>query len=236
MTQSRTLSIGCGMAAMLLMALLLPGLGLAMAQESGPVPGPGPVELLEERRDTVAAMVEQDPDLLHDKKRLREIAYEYLLPHVDFMTLSRWVMGKHWRSATPKQRQAFANEFRDLLLNNYLRSVTEYRDQTLEFVPLRDLGDKTKVVVHGVVEQPGGPDLHVNFRMHRNSGQWQIYDIVAEGVSLATTNRSMFSQKIRTIGIEGVIAELQSRNAAAWEKESQAEQAEATVQQAGKSD
>ena len=43
--------------------------------------------------------------MLNDTKRLREIAYEYLLPHVDFMTPSRWVMGKHWRKAAPEQRQ-----------------------------------------------------------------------------------------------------------------------------------
>jgi phospholipid transport system substrate-binding protein len=212
MMQSRTRGISCGMIVALCLALLLPGAGLATADE------PGPVELLEDRQKTVLAIVEQDPAVLEDTKRLREIAYEYLLPHVDFMTLSRWVMGKHWRKATPEQRQTFANEFRDLLLNNYLRSVTEYRDQSIEFLPLRNLDGKNKVVVHGLVDQPGGPPVHVNFRMHRNTDSWLIYDIVVEGVSLATTHRSMFSQQIRDIGIEGVIAELESRNAAAWKE------------------
>jgi phospholipid transport system substrate-binding protein len=186
----------------------------------------GPVELLQERRDTVLAIVEQDPEVLKDTVRLRAIADEYLLPHVDFMTLSRWVIGKHWRSASPEQRRTFASEFRDLLLNNYLRSVTEYRDQTIEFIPLRDVEKKTKVVVHGLVDQPAGPPVHVNFRMHRVGDQWLIYDIVVEGVSLATTHRSMFSQQIRDIGLDGVIAELRSRNAEVWnENEKSAEPA-----------
>jgi hypothetical protein len=106
------------MMAVLFVLLLLPGPpGLAMAEERGPV------ELLKDRHDTVLAIVEQDPDVLEDTVRLRAIAYEHLLPHVDFMTLSRWVMGKYWRTASPEQRRAFADEFRDLLLNNYLRSV-----------------------------------------------------------------------------------------------------------------
>ena len=68
--------------------------------------------------------------------------------------------------------------------------------------------------------------MHVNFRMHRVGDQWLIYDIVVEGVSLATTHRSTFSQKIRDIGVEGVIAELQSRNAEVWnENEKPAEPA-----------
>jgi phospholipid transport system substrate-binding protein len=194
----------------LCVALLMTGPVRAMAQE------PGPVELLQERQNTVLAIVEQDPDVLHDTKRLREIAYEYLLPHVDFMTLSRWVMGKHWRQASPEQRRAFAIEFRELLLNNYLRSVTEYRKQTIEFAPLRDPENKTKVVVNGLVDQPGGPPVHVDFRMHRTSEEWKIYDIVVEGVSLAMTNRSMFSEEIRDKGLDGVIAELRSRNQTAW--------------------
>ena len=227
--QTRTCSISCRMLAVLCTALLL-GAGLATAGE------PGPVELLQDRQDTVLAIVEQDPDVLEDTKRLREIADEYLLPHVDFMTLSRWVMGKHWRTATPQQRQAFANEFRDLLLNNYLRSVTEYRDYSIKFIPLRDLDEKTKVVVHGLVDQPGGPPVHVNFRMHRNTDRWLIYDIVVEGVSLATTHRSMFSQQIRDIGIEGVIAELESRNAAAWEDTNPAPEAGAAGPSADRAD
>lgn len=210
MLRTRACRSLCGLIALLGMLLLQPGPGLAMAEEQGPV------ELLQGRRDTVLAIVEQDPEVLKDTVRLRAIAHEHLLPHVDFMTLSRWVMGKHWRSASPEQRRAFASEFRDLLLNNYLRSVTEYRDQTIEFIPLRDVETKTKVVVHGLVDQPAGPPVHVNFRMHRVGDQWLIYDIVVEGVSLATTHRSTFSQKIRNIGVEGVIAELQSRNAEVW--------------------
>jgi phospholipid transport system substrate-binding protein len=56
--------------------------------------------------------------------------------------------------------------------------------------------------------------------MHRNRGEWLVYDVVVEGVSLAVTNRSMFSQKIRDQGIDGVIAELEARNAEVWGEES----------------
>jgi phospholipid transport system substrate-binding protein len=201
----------CGMVALLSAVILLPF--AASAEEQGPI------ELLQQTRDAVLEIVRQDPDVIKDTARLREIAHEYLLPHVDFMALSRWVMGKHWRKATPAQRQTFVNQFRELLLNNYLRSVTEYRNETIEFMPLRD-PDQTKVVVNGIIDQPGGPPVHVDFRMHRAKGEWLVYDVVVEGVSLAVTNRSMFSQKIRDQGIDGVIAELEARNAEAWGEES----------------
>jgi phospholipid transport system substrate-binding protein len=200
-----------GMIALLSAVILLP---FAVSAEEQ-----GPIELLQQTRDEVLEIVRQDPDVIKDTARLREIAHEYLLPHVDFMALSRWVMGKHWRKATPEQRQTFVDQFRELLLNNYLRSVTEYRNETIEFMPLRD-PDKTKVVVNGIIDQQGGPPVHVDFRMHRAKGEWLVYDVVVEGVSLAVTNRSMFSQKIRDQGIEGVIAELEARNATAWGEQS----------------
>ena len=91
-------------------------------------------------------------------------------------------------------------------------------------MPLRD-PDKTKVVVNGIIDQPGGPPVHVDFRMHRTRGEWLVYDVVVEGVSLAVTNRSMFSQKIRDLGIDGVIAELEARNAEIWGEQSGAHNA-----------
>lgn len=210
-----------GITRILLLCLLLSAVIRAAEQ--------GPVELLQETHDKVLAIVDADPGVLEDTERLREIAYEYLLPHVDFITLSRWVMGKYWRTATPEQREVFAREFRELLLNNYLQSVTRYRDNEIKFMPLHDVDVKRKVVVHGVVDQPGGPAVHVNFRMHNSDGNWLVYDVVVEGISLAVTHRSTFSQQIREVGIEGVIAKLESHNARAMqEQEAVAEQPAAT--------
>ena len=98
---------------------------------------PGPVELLQTVTDQVLEIVRKDPDILGDQTQLRAIASEYILPHIDFVTLSRWVLGKHWRRATPEQRSRFVEQFREMLLNHYLRSVTGYRDNTVQFLPLR---------------------------------------------------------------------------------------------------
>ncbi|MEN8107064.1 MAG: ABC transporter substrate-binding protein [Pseudomonadota bacterium] len=222
MKTSKTSCGTCHITGILLLCLLLPAVIRAAEQ--------GPVELLQETRDKVLAIVDADPGVLEDTERLREIAYEYLLPHVDFITLSRWVIGKYWRTATAEQREVFASEFRELLLNNYLQSVTRYRDNVITFMPLRDVDANRKVVVHGVVDQPGGPAVHVNFRMHNSEGNWLVYDVVVEGISLAVTHRSTFSRQIREVGIEGVIAKLESHNARAMQKqEAVAEQPAATT-------
>jgi len=175
---------------------------------------PGPLLVLQEMSDHVLELIRQDPAILDDQTRLRELADEFVVPNIDFMALSQWVLGKHWRGANPGQRQVFADEFRELLIRTYLTSVTRsgYEDQTIRYLPLRKAHDGRKVTVEAHVEQPQGPLVHVLFRMLKRDEGWKVYDVVIEGVSLVATHRSSFSSIIREQGIDGLIATLEQRN------------------------
>jgi len=174
---------------------------------------PGPVELLQTVTGQVLEIVRQDPDILGDPARLRVIAREYILPHIDFRTLSRWVLGKHWRRATQEQRNRFIVQFRELLLNSYLRSVTGYRDNTVQFLPLRPGQPDGRALVGAEISQPNGPPIHAEFRMHQVAAQWLIYDVAVEGISLVATHRSSFSREISNNGIAGLLSRLEEMNA-----------------------
>jgi phospholipid transport system substrate-binding protein len=190
---------------------LLTGLLLGLSRPG--LAGQGPVEVLQSMTETLLEIVRQDPDVIHDTARLRDIATEVVLPRVDFNALSRWVLGKHWRTATAQQRSDFIIEFREMLLGNYLRSVSEYRDNTIRFMPLRGEQQAESVTVNAEVEQPDGPVVHVSFRMHNVANEWLIYDVSVEGISLVTTHRSSFSQQIHNSGMDGLIESLRSLNA-----------------------
>ncbi len=175
---------------------------------------PGPQVVLQEMSDRVLEVIREDPAILDDQARLRILADELVVPNVDFLALSQWVLGRHWRSATPEQRQVFAVEFRELLIRTYLSSVTRsgYQEQIIRYLPLRETQDMRKVTVDAHVEQPQGPLVHVQFRMLNRDDVWKIYDVVIEGVSLVATHRSSFSNIIRERGLDGLIASLEQRN------------------------
>jgi phospholipid transport system substrate-binding protein len=173
----------------------------------------GPVEVLQSMTETLLEIVRQDPGVIHDTTRLRTLATDVVLPRVDFDALSRWVLGKHWRTATSQQRSDFIIEFREMLLGNYLRSVSEYRDNVVRFLPLRGEQQAERATVNAEVEQPDGPVVHVSFRMHNVASNWLIYDVSVEGISLVTTHRSSFSQQIHNSGMDGLIRSLRSMNA-----------------------
>lgn len=173
---------------------------------------PGPVEMLQTVTDQVLEIVRRDPEILGDQVRLRAIASEYILPHIDFEALSRWVLGKHWRRATPEQRSRFIIQFRELLLNSYLRSVTGYRDNTVLFLPVRPGQSEGRALVDAEVTQPNGPSIHAEFRLHRVDTKWLIYDVAVEGISLVATHRSSFSREISNNGIAGLLSRLEEMN------------------------
>ena len=128
----------------------------------------GPVEMLQLMTTTLESVVKNDPDIIYDESRLRTIAQEVVLPHVDIRTMSRWVLGKNWRMATPEQRENFVVEFRDLLLTTYLRQVKTYNGETARFLPLRGEQKQGQAVVNAEILQPNGPIIHARFNQIKN--------------------------------------------------------------------
>ena len=190
----------------MLLAVLLLGLSRPAIAEQGPV------EVLQTMTDTLLDIVRQDPDVIHDEGRLRVIANEVIFSRVDFDTLSRWVLGKYWRTASPQQRTAFIAEFREMILRSYLRSVSAYRDNGVRFLQPRSDREKGLAVVNAEIDQPDGPVAHVTFRMRRVTEEWKIYDVAVEGISLVATHRTSFSQQIRSDGMDSLIARMRARN------------------------
>jgi len=197
------------MLAWLLLAAMLTGIVPEVRAE------PEPVAVLRQMSDYVTDVVRRDTSILKDPVRLRALANDAVLPHVDFAALSRWVLGKHWRKATPAQRESFMTQFREMLLVTYLRNVTSYRETAVRFLPLRAAPEDDRVVVQAEVEPQGLPVVNVMFRMHRVDGRWLIYDVTVEGISLVATHRSGFSQEITRNGLDGLIARLTEMNHAA---------------------
>ena len=193
------------------MALLLTT-GMLAGIVSPVLADPEPVVVLQQMTEHVKDVVRQDTSILKDPVRLRQLANEAVLPNVDFVALSRWVLGKHWRKATPEQREAFMTQFREMLLLNYLHNVTSYRETAVRFLPLRGTPQDNKVQVQAEVEPQGAPVVNVMFRMHRVDGRWLIYDVSVEGISLVATHRSGFSQEISRNGLDGLITRLTEMN------------------------
>lgn len=200
--------------------LLLCGLLLALqpARAEQNQPDPRSV-LITSSRHVIEQLNARQAEIRANPEVVNRLVEEYLLPHVDFVAASRWVLGKHWRRASREQKLEFIRQFRNLLLRFYSSGLAEYMKShqidpaMFEFLPLRAQPDAKRVTVSMKVHTPGGKIVPVKYRMHLTRNGWKIYDISVEGVSLATTYRTSFSGIIRQHGLDGLIADLTEKNA-----------------------
>jgi phospholipid transport system substrate-binding protein len=170
--------------------------------------------------DQMLSILEAEGQALFDNpRRVHELVEQNLLPHIDFEEMSRLVLGKAWRSATPQQRQQFTREFRLFLVRFYTASLIEYTrgndipQDAMSFLPLRAEPGDRKVTVRSEVQQPGGgQDIPVNYQFAFNDGQWKVYDVAVDGVSLVSNYRTSFQSEIRNGGLDGLIDRLAKRN------------------------
>jgi phospholipid transport system substrate-binding protein len=172
-----------------------------------------PDVMLKQTSDEVIAVIkEKREELKEDPALVYELVHQYILPHLDEVTIAKLAMGKNWRSATREQKIEFINEFRDLLIRTYGKSLSEFSDQEINYFPVKMEEGKDKVVVKSEVLQPGGPSIPVSYRMRIKDDAWKVYDLSIDGVSLVTSYRGTFDQEVRKGGIEGLLKYLKDKN------------------------
>jgi phospholipid transport system substrate-binding protein len=134
-------------------------------------------------------------------------------PHADFDRISLLVLGKLWKSATNEEKERFKHEFQMLLVRTYSRAFVEFNNWSIRFLPIVMESGATKIIVKTEVMQPGQQNVEVSYRMVLINGEWKVYDIMIDGVSLVTNYRSTFSEQIKTKGsLSAVIDDLAKRN------------------------
>ena len=138
---------------------------------------------------------------------------EKVLPHFDFRIMTSLAVGRDWRQASKEQREKLVEEFRTLLVRTYSNALTTYRDQTIDYKPLRARDGDTDVTVRTEVRQPGARPVSIDYSLEKQGDEWKVYDVVVAGVSLVTNYRSSFSNEIRSTGIDGLISSLEDKHA-----------------------
>jgi len=173
-----------------------------------------PDELIKTVSGEVLDIVRADPAIQRgDTSRAVALVEEKVLPHFDFRLMTSLAVGRDWRQATPEQRDKLVSAFRTLLVRTYSNALTQYRDQVIDFKPLRAKAGDTDVTVRSEVKQPGATPVDIDYSMELQGEVWKVYDVVVGGVSLVTNYRSSFASQIHQGGIDGLISSLESKNA-----------------------
>jgi phospholipid transport system substrate-binding protein len=195
----------------LILLLSFSSFSTASAAESG-----GPVGLLQSIADRMIAALKANKATLKTNAGLvYSLANRIVVPHADLNEMSKRVLPpKTWNQATPSQRAQFQRQFTIILERTYASALAEYNDETVHFYPVRGgYQGKTDVKVDSQIVRNDGPSISVSYRLKYRGGQWWLYDMTVEGISMLESFRSQFADKLNQEDMASLIRDLAAHNA-----------------------
>ena len=178
----------------------------ALAQEA-------PDALVKRVSEDVLATIRSDKDLqAGNQAKVKELIETKLVPNFDFTRMTALAVGRNWRSASPEQQKQLTDQFRTLLVRTYSGALAGYRDNTMDYKPLRANPGETDVIVRTEVRRAGQAPVQLDYNMGKTPEGWKVYDVVVAGVSLVTNYRDEFGDIVKSSGIDGLIKALDTKN------------------------
>ena len=142
----------------------------------------------------------------HERRAALRAAMEGI---IDFPEASRRALAMHWRARMPSERDEFTRLFTDLVIYSYIRLMEPYAGETVQFIGESE-GTGVVTVMTRIVRRRGDP-VPVDYRMHVTGAQWQVYDVVVEGVSLVANYRTQFNTIIQTSSYDELVRRMRAR-------------------------
>ncbi len=172
-----------------------------------------PERIVRETTDQVLANIKQNLDTYKkEPAKLYAMVDELVLPRFDFERMTALALGRFKRKVRGDQKQRLVQEFRNLLVRTYSKALLEYNDQKVVFLPMRGSVEQGDVTVRTEIDQPGGFPIPINYSLYLKDGEWKVYDVVIDSISMVTNYRGSFAREIKAKGVEGLIKTLQARN------------------------
>ena len=178
----------------------------ALAQEA-------PDALVKRVAEDVLATIRSDKDLqAGNQVKVKQMIETKLAPNFDFARMTALAVGRNWKTATPEQQNQLSDQFLTLLVRTYSGALTGYRDNTMDYKPLRANPGDTEVIVRTEVRRSGQAPVQIDYNMAKAPEGWKAYDVSVAGVSLVTNYSEDFANQVKAGGVDGLIKTLHTKN------------------------
>lgn len=179
--------------------LVMPGAVQAKGEKTEPAQAKTYIQELAD--EAIAILQAQDIDLSTREGKIRTLMEENL----EIKLIGRFVLGRHWRSADAEQQEAYQALFKEFVLQTYSRMLGGYSGQTFRVTNTRTVGKRGDALVTTEILEEGAKPINAGWRVKTIDGRMRIVDVMAEGVSMAATQRSEFDSVVRRDGVDGLI-------------------------------
>ena len=172
-----------------------------------------PYQMMTQVSEVAFERLKSEQDNIHkDPELLKVIVEEELMPYVNAQYAALKLLGPNLKGADRKDVRVFIDAFRKYLVSSYAQVLTQYTDQTIEFGPEPKIKADSRItnIKVDIIDTPR-PNIKLEFKLRKDkkSGEWEAFDMVAEGISLLSSKQSEWNTKIRQDGILAVAGELE---------------------------
>lgn len=184
--------------------------GILLLLPPSPIRAGEPTEDIRAAIDKGLAILNDESLGINGKNEHMERLREIVRPLFNFKEMARRSLGRYWRDMTPEDRTEFVTVFADLLEMTYAEKIDLYKGGEVSFV--REVVDENYARVDSKVRDKKGTDYSVTYKLLREDGDWKIYDVVVENVSLINNYRAQFGRIIRKSSFKELVERIRQKS------------------------
>lgn len=118
----------------------------------------------------------------------------------DFPLMAKSALGVHWRELAQSDRDKFVALFTKFVESSYTGTIESYSGEKINYLQSRPEGDQYSQVMTEIIPKNGGDPIKVNYRLELKDGQWMVYDVVIDEISMVANYRTQFNRIINNRG------------------------------------
>jgi len=141
---------------------------------------------------------------------LPEKARQLVFARFDFSEMTKRSLGPHWKSLDPAEQREFVDAFTHRLLVAYGKTVRATGDEKIQF--MREVRDGEEASVQTKVLSPNGDETPIDYRLHELNGDWKVYDVSIDNVSIVNNYRAQFERVIAKSSIQDLLRRMKSQD------------------------
>ena len=166
-----------------------------------------PHEIIQLTSIEVLTSLKNDANAIKDNpNKINELVDEIILPICDLERMGKYILAKHWKTATEEQREAFVTEFKQMLVRNYGKHLAEYSNATVTVIPEKANEEKLYQIVSTKLDTSiRSKPFQVDYVFRVTEKSSKIVDVRVERMSILKTFRTVFTKEIAETSLEALI-------------------------------
>ena len=140
--------------------------------------------------------------------------YQRLAPVVnssyDFPFISKLVVGRYWSEFSPEQKEQFVNTFTKLSIATYANQFSGYSGEHFKTISAEE-STKGRLLIKTVLIKSNGEEVELDYMLHQKELQWQIINVIAQGVSDLSLKRAQYTTYLKKEGFAGLLQKLKEK-------------------------